>query len=271
MVTLLRKINFSATHLYRVAEWTEEENKQVFGLCSNINGHGHDYVLEIMVRGPLDETTGIVINITDIKQIVEELVNEELNGKFLNYEHPYFQQHIPTTENIVTYLWNQLDSKFKGCELYKIKLYENQFLFSQRGRDSMIHLTRKYHFSAAHRLHSHLLTDSENKEIFGKCNNPHGHGHNYFLEVTVSGEPDTVTGMVMNLSELDQTVNQVVIDKFDHKHLNLDTEEFRDLNPTSDNLVVVVWNMLSPHLPKLFKVGVWETDKNYFEYYGPGR
>jgi 6-pyruvoyltetrahydropterin/6-carboxytetrahydropterin synthase len=134
----------------------------------------------------------------------------------------------------------------------------------------MIHLTRKYHFSAAHRLHSNKLSEEENQSLFGKCNNPHGHGHNYYLEVSVKGQPDPTTGMIMNLSDLDNTVEHLVLEKFDHKHLNLDTEEFKDLNPTADNMVVVIWNLLAPFLPKLHKIGLWETDKNYFEYYGPG-
>lgn len=271
MVYLSRKIYFSAAHVYRIADWDEEENKRIFGLCSNPNGHGHDYVLEVMVRGNLNERSGIVINISNIDKMAKHLIDEELNGKFLNYEHPYFQQHIPTTENLVNYIWVLLDNRLSDCELYRIRLYENLTLFSEKGRDSMVRLTRKYHFCAAHRLHSSRLSDEENIELFGKCNNSYGHGHNYYLEVSVLGEPDAVTGMVMNLSELDQKVNQVVIDKFDHKHLNLDTEEFKNLNPTSDNMVIVIWNMLSPHLPKLYKVGLWETEKNYFEYYGPDK
>jgi 6-pyruvoyltetrahydropterin/6-carboxytetrahydropterin synthase len=87
--------------------------------------------------------------------------------------------------------------------------------------------------------------------------------------IFVSGKPDEVTGMVMNLADLNRIVNEVVIDKFDHKNLNLDTEEFKNINPTSDNMVKVVWDMLFPHLPNLSKIGLWETEKNYFEYCGP--
>ncbi|GAA4841499.1 6-carboxytetrahydropterin synthase [Paenibacillus vulneris] len=267
MIYLSRKLHFSAAHVYWVDEWTEEENQRVFGLCSNRHGHGHDYVLEIMVRGELDPKSGIVVNITDIDRVAKGLIESELDGKFLDREHPYFQEHMPTTENIVRYLWEALDGKFPDCELYQLILRENHYLHAEKGRDSMVRLTRKYHFSAAHRLHSYLLSDEENKRIFGKCNNPNGHGHNYYLEVTVQGEPDSVTGMVMNLADLDHIVDEVVIKKFDHKHLNLDTEEFKDLNPTSDVVVKVICEMLAPRIPKLFKVGLWETEKNYFEYY----
>jgi 6-pyruvoyltetrahydropterin/6-carboxytetrahydropterin synthase len=270
MVHLSRLVTFSASHFYRVQHWSDEENKRVFGLCSNIHGHGHDYVVEIMVKGKVNPKTGIVINTTEIKEIARQFINNELDGKFLNHEHPYFKVHQPTTENLVNYIWSLLEPHLHSCELHKIRLYENDRLFSEKGRDNMIHLTRKYHFSAAHRLHSNKLSEEENQSLFGKCNNPHGHGHNYYLEVTVSGQPDLTTGMVMNLSDLDSTVEHLVLEKFDHKHLNLDTEEFKDLNPTADNMVVVIWNLLAPFLPKLHKIGLWETEKNYFEYYGPG-
>jgi 6-pyruvoyltetrahydropterin/6-carboxytetrahydropterin synthase len=133
----------------------------------------------------------------------------------------------------------------------------------------MVRLTRKYHFCTAHRLHSEHLSNEENIALFGKCNNPYGHGHNYYLEVTVSGAPDPITGMITNITDLDQIVDKEIAEKFDHKHLNLDTEEFKDLNPTSENVAVVIWDLLSQKLPNLFKIGLYETEKNYFEYYGP--
>jgi 6-pyruvoyltetrahydropterin/6-carboxytetrahydropterin synthase len=269
MIYLSRRIDFSAAHVYRVAEWSEEENLRVFGPCSRLNGHGHDYRLEVTVKGRLDENTGIVVNIADITKTVSGFVKEELDGKFLDREHPHFHRHIPTTENLVKYIWSALEHKFADCRLHRIRLHENSFLFSEKEDGRMVQLTRKYHFCAAHRLHSPHLTAEENQRIFGKCNNPHGHGHNYYLDVTLRGEPDPLTGMIVNLAELDDAVNDIVLQKFDHKHLNLDTEEFSDLNPTSEAVVLVIYNMLAPFLPHLHKIGLWETEKNYFEYGGP--
>ena len=88
------------------------------------------------------------------------------------------------------------------------------------------------------------------------------------MDVTVKGEPDPITGMIVNLAELDAIVDQSVLQKMDHKHLNLDTEEFKQLNPTSENVAIVIYGLLSPHLPNLHKIGLWETEKNYFEYCG---
>ncbi|WP_374720748.1 6-carboxytetrahydropterin synthase [Peribacillus tepidiphilus] len=269
MIYLSRKMYFSAAHSYRIDEWSEEKNQIVFGPCSNSHGHGHDYTLEVMVKGKLNDKSGIVVNITDIDMVVKTFVQKELDGKFLNKENPYFKKNIPTTENIVMYLWDSLDGKFGSCTLHKIRLHENDFLFSEKEASTMVRLTRKYHFSTAHRLHSEQLSEEENLAIFGKCNNPYGHGHNYYLEVTVSGEPDPVTGMIANIADIDRIVDQEIIKKFDHKHLNLDTQEFKDLNPTSENVAIVIWDLLSPKLPNLYKIGLYETEKNYFEYYGP--
>ncbi|WEG12472.1 6-carboxytetrahydropterin synthase [Pullulanibacillus sp. KACC 23026] len=271
MIYLSRKMIFSAAHSYSISEWSEEKNRLVFGPCSHLNGHGHDYTLEVMVKGRLDSNSGIVVNITDIQKIMNELVEKELDGKFLNKENAYFKEHIPTTENLVTYIWNELEYQFSNCDLHKITLRENDFLYSEKESLPMVHLTRKYHFSTAHRLHSDLLSEEENIEIFGKCNNPYGHGHNYYLEVTVSGKPDPITGMVTDLGQLDKIVENNVLKKFDHKHLNLDTDEFKHLNPTSENVAVVIWDLLKGDLDQLYKIGLYETEKNYFEYYGTDR
>jgi 6-pyruvoyltetrahydropterin/6-carboxytetrahydropterin synthase len=270
MLYLSRRVDFSATHVYRISSWNDEENRLIFGPCSNPNGHGHDYKLEIMVRGPLNDKSGIVVNTTDIKRIVNSFVKDELDGKFLDREHPHFQSRIPTTENLIEYIWDTLESRFESCELHRIRLHENHYLSSEKEAGSLTRLTRKYHFCAAHRLHSEHLSPEENRKLFGNCNNPHGHGHNYYLDVTIEGEPDPLTGMIMNLAELDEIVEAEVIDKVDHKHLNLDTVEFKELNPTSEVVAMVFYRMLAPHLPKLHKIGLWETEKNYFEFCGPG-
>lgn len=268
MFIISRTVCFSATHTYRIQEWSEEKNRSVFGPCCNPNGHGHDYKLEVAVKGPLIAEKGIVVNTTEIKQLVTEFIEDELDGKFLDRENRYFQKHIPTTENLVNYLWTSLEGSFQGCSLHRIRLHENHYLCSEKEAHSLVRLTRKYHFCAAHRLHSDQLSHDENRKLFGKCNNPHGHGHNYFLDVTVSGNPDPVTGMIINLADLDNIVQKIVLEEFDHKHLNLDTEQFKELNPTSEVLAMVIFNMLSPHIPNLHKIGLWETEKNYFEYAG---
>jgi 6-pyruvoyltetrahydropterin/6-carboxytetrahydropterin synthase len=127
---------------------------------------------------------------------------------------------------------------------------------------------RREHFNAAHRLHHPQWSDERNKEIFGKCNLPNYHGHNYELEVKVIGEVDPLTGYVMDLKLLSDLVQEQVLDRFDHKNLNVDTEEFRQLNPTAENIAIVIYDLLRPHLDislDLF-IRLYETPRNYVEY-----
>ncbi|RME41388.1 MAG: 6-carboxytetrahydropterin synthase [Planctomycetota bacterium] len=134
----------------------------------------------------------------------------------------------------------------------------------------MVELTRAFEFSAAHRLWSETLSDEENLRIFGKCSNPHGHGHNYVLEVTVGGTPDEVTGTLIGPPELDRVVRERVIDPFDHKNLNVEVPEFCTINPSVENIARVIWDRLVEVLgpQRLARVRVWETAKTYAEYAG---
>lgn len=127
---------------------------------------------------------------------------------------------------------------------------------------------RKEHFCAAHRLHSSALSDSENADFFGPCNHPNYHGHNYELVVKVTGEVDERTGYVVDMKHLSTVINHHVIEKFDHKNLNLDTVEFRDLNPTAENIAMVIHSILSKHLDNRFdiKVTLYETERNFVEF-----
>jgi 6-pyruvoyltetrahydropterin/6-carboxytetrahydropterin synthase len=132
-----------------------------------------------------------------------------------------------------------------------------------------VHLNRRYLFSASHRLHTPTFSEEQNRETYGKCNNPHGHGHNYALEVTVSGPVHAETGMVCNLVELDEAVQSSVLERFDHQNLNL-LQEFNDLVPTTENLAVVIHQKLKQNFKAahLDKVRIEETSMNSFEYAG---
>ena len=138
------------------------------------------------------------------------------------------------------------------------------------------HFSRKYHFSAAHRLHVEALSEEVNRATFGKCNNPFGHGHNYVVEVTVSGPIDEATGMVVNLSDLDLFAQREMLDLFDHANLNT-LEVFRDRVTTTENVCVEVWRIFSrfaeakeyPQV-RLQRVRIEETGNNSFEYFGEG-
>ena len=132
-----------------------------------------------------------------------------------------------------------------------------------------VHLTRRYLFSASHRLHNDSLSAEENRATYGKCNNPHGHGHNYFVEITVSGPVDSQTGMVSNLADLDGWVRENVIERYDHQDLN-HLPEFADTVPTTENLCVEIYRILHRGFTKahLDKVRIEETMMNSFEFSG---
>ena len=127
---------------------------------------------------------------------------------------------------------------------------------------------RKEHFNAAHRLFVPGWTDEQNFRQFGKCSNPHYHGHNYELVVKVTGIPDPQTGYVINLSTLSSIIQQNVLAKFDHKNLNLDSIYFRDLNPTAENIVRVIYDLLREHIDRQLdlQVRLYETERNFVEY-----
>jgi 6-pyruvoyltetrahydropterin/6-carboxytetrahydropterin synthase len=131
------------------------------------------------------------------------------------------------------------------------------------------YLSRRYVLSASHRLYSEAYSDEKNLAVYGKCSNPHGHGHNYVVEVTVGGQVDPVTGMVCNLADLDNCVQSNVIDRFDHTNLNFD-ERFTNEVPTTENLCIAIHNLLAEHFvhADLERVRVEETRNNFFEYAG---
>jgi 6-pyruvoyltetrahydropterin/6-carboxytetrahydropterin synthase len=129
------------------------------------------------------------------------------------------------------------------------------------------YLSRRYTLSASHRLYSNSLSEADNVATYGKCANPHGHGHNYVVEVTVGGDVDPLTGMVCNLADLDSCVRTTVLERFDHMNLNLD-ECFTEIVPTTENLCIAIYNLLSAHFTPatLERVRVEETLNNFFEY-----
>lgn len=131
-----------------------------------------------------------------------------------------------------------------------------------------ISVIRKEHFNAAHRLFNPDWSDEKNQEIFGKCNNPNYHGHNYDLLVKLTGYPDQKTGYVFDLKVLSDIIKENILDKFDHKNLNLDIEYFKNLNPTAENIVVVIYDILRQKIDKKFdlKITLFETERNYVEY-----
>ena len=274
---LTRQVAFEASHYYRIPELSEAENYALFGATANPNSHGHNYVLEVTVKGDVAPEHGMVVNIANLDGLLKERVVADYDHKLINHQHPVFANNPdlqPTCENLAIQIWRTIELHLKEATLRRVRLYEDSTAFADYyGEGKMVYHTKVYEFSASHRLHSLELGDAENQRIFGKCNNPHGHGHNYVLEVMIKGEVNPRTGLVTDLGFLDRIMEKQIYARFDFKHLNLDTPEFETMNPTSENFVKVLWDILEPHLKpvNLYRLRLRETARSYFDYYGEQR
>jgi 6-pyruvoyltetrahydropterin/6-carboxytetrahydropterin synthase len=267
-VKLTRRVTFSAGHRYWFAHLSPGENKALFGVWASPYSHGHNYVLYVTVEGLIDPEHGMVVNIKTIDDVLKQEIVSRFDGKSVNDELEHFRDHAPTAENIMRFIWDSLSEPGvmpHEAKLTGIRLDETETLYGELDEHKMT-LTRTYEFAASHRLHVPSYSMDQNVELFGKCNNPAGHGHNYVLEVTVSGEPDARTGMMVSLEELDRKVNELVVDRYDHKHLNEDIPEFRSKVPTSEVVAEEIFNRLNGQLPvKLQRIRLLETARNIFE------
>jgi 6-pyruvoyltetrahydropterin/6-carboxytetrahydropterin synthase len=144
--------------------------------------------------------------------------------------------------------------------IYEWKSYDN--------KEMNVAVYRKEHFNAAHRLHNPAWDDKKNESVFGKCNNPNWHGHNYELIVRLSGQPNAETGYLYDMKKLSDLIKEKVTDRFDHKNLNLDVPEFQNLNPTAENMAVVIYEILRPEIDTDLdlKITLYETERNFVEY-----
>ena len=140
-----------------------------------------------------------------------------------------------------------------------------------RALSGTVFITRQVHFNSAHRLHNPTKSQAWNTQQYGLCTNPHWHGHNYVLEVTLRGQPDPVTGYIVDLGELKRILHLAVVDKCDHRNLNSDVDFLRDVIPSTENLVIAFWHEIEPHIKagKLHCVRLYETPRNFAEFFGP--
>ncbi len=263
-----RRAQFSASHRYWLPELSDAENQQRFGACARAPGHGHNYELFVSMEGDLDEY-GMVLNLSDVKPVIKEQVTSQLDFSYLNDAWPEFQTTLPTTENVARIIWQRLAPHLP---LVRIQLFENPELWADYTGDNMeAYLTIKTHFSAAHRLANPKLSFEENSAIYGKCARPHGHGHNYHLEVTIKGQIDPRTGMLADLVEVQNVINEHVVEPFDHTFLNKDIPYFAEVVPTAENIAVHIRSLLAAPMQEtgaqLHKVKLIESPNNSAEVY----
>jgi 6-pyruvoyltetrahydropterin/6-carboxytetrahydropterin synthase len=196
-------------------------------------------------------------------------VTDHLDFSYLNDVWPEFQQTLPTTEALAQAIWHRLAPHLP---LTKIQLFEHPELWAEYQGNSMeAYLTISTHFSAAHRLAHPDLSFEDNFEIYGKCARPNGHGHNYHLEVTVKGEVDPQTGMIVDLEGLQRVINNYVVEPFDHTFLNKDIPYFSKVVPTAENIAVHIQNLLQKPIhnlgAQLHKIKLIESPNNSCEVY----
>ncbi len=220
--------------------------------------------LQVVLRGIADPRTGYLCNVQNIDHTVRECVVPPVVESLQTKRLP------PTGETLVEVCWNALRNDVpRGTELEELRLAPTPHLiFSKHsGAQNMVSVTESFEFAASHRLYCPSMSEEENSALFGKCANPNGHGHNYVVEVTVRGTPDATTGRIVNIQEMESIVKERVVDRFDHKHLNLDCPEFTDLNPSVENITTVIWKLLDQRFEsaRLTKVRVWENPKTYAE------
>lgn len=264
-----RRAQFSASHRYWLPELSDDENTRRFGRCARAPGHGHNYVLYVSMEGELDQY-GMVLNLSDVKQVIKREVTGQLDFSYLNDVWPELQATLPTTENLARVIWNRLAPHLP---LVNIQLFEHPELWADyQGTDMNAHLTIRTHFSAAHRLALPHLPLEENLEIYGKCARVHGHGHNYHLEITIAGEMDERTGMVVDLVAFQKAIDDYVVEPFDHTFLNYDIPYFAEIVPTAENIAVYIRDLLEEPIQQigatLYKVKLIESPNNSCDVYG---
>jgi 6-pyruvoyltetrahydropterin/6-carboxytetrahydropterin synthase len=268
---ITRRATFSASHLYWLPELSDDDNRARFGPCSIAPGHGHNYELIVAMAGPLD-ADGMVLNLSEVKHAIRSEVTAQLDFRFLNETWPDFdltrpQGCLPTTEALGLAIWRRLAPQLP---LVGLRLFETSNLWADVLADSMeAFLTIRTHFAAAHRLARPELSQEDNEAIYGKCARPHGHGHNYLLDVTVRGSIDPRTGMVCDLAVLQQLVDDLVVEPFDHTFLNKDVAFFATCVPTAENIALHIADLLTAPIAatgaRLHKVRVQESPNNAAE------
>jgi 6-pyruvoyltetrahydropterin/6-carboxytetrahydropterin synthase len=249
----------------------DEEEQGFNSFASKPAGQGISIFLELSVEllGPLEPSTGFLVNVADVDKNVRELVV------------PVFSEHVRKSfrygkaislSEIVKLLdlsFQQLSAAFSNAKLEKLSLKLNPFrqIAIDREVDKMVYFSEKFEFAATHKLWNKEFNEQQNFQIFGKCANPSGHGHNYILEITVK----TQAAQDLKIAEFERIVDKELIKLLDHKNLNEDVAFFHTTNPTMENMVVFAWDKLTEKFSheQLHCISIWESERTYCSYYGP--
>lgn len=262
MLRLTREVRFAINAL--PDEQLQHPPTNSYGGHPSLTGLGYYFALQLTLSGQADPASGYLLNIKQVDELVRSRAIPALRASIES-------GHFGGGGRVVAHLHQLLRDAWPHVSLQSLQLMLSPFLsISTRTSElPMVRFSQKFEFSASHRLHNPLLSDAENRCIFGKCNNPQGHGHNYELQVSITGEPDE-NGLLIDLPTFERIVTQTVIERFDHQNLNVDVMDFREVQPTVENIAATIYKLLKPaflsHHTKLASITVWETTKTWCEY-----
>jgi len=265
--TLTKRIEFSASHRYHNNAWDTKTNQEIFGPCNNEPSHGHNYLLELTVRGEVDQVTGMIINLYDLKQIVLQVI-EEFDHKHLNLDTPYFQTRIPTTENLACVLWDKFSQQPETRQLEILRLFEGDDLYAEISVDSS-----GFESAGAASPQEHIkarITRLYGLPIQYTSKQGNQLGKSYRLAITVGGPITSDTGRVTDITTLDQRVTEMILTPF-RNQIVTNNKEFGGHPFTSEFFAKIIGNQLKDAIEEgqLDKVSLQESHGDLVEYKVP--
>jgi 6-pyruvoyltetrahydropterin/6-carboxytetrahydropterin synthase len=249
---------FSAARRTMSPQLSDEENLRLFGRAAGI--HGHNYRVRLTFRVERLDPTAPVVRHQDVEHCIQSL-RTELDHRYLNQDVAALSNLPLTTETLAEYIYERVNALIR---LHRVRLHERDDFFAEAFEDESLYLGMRMPFDAAHRLHVPSYTVEQNTELFGKCNNPGGHGHHYVAEATIAGDYDKRSGTLADFVKFREAMMKSLRD-WDNRHLDLETSEFKNSPSTGENIVRALWSKIDPSVDhKLVRLRLWETKNNRF-------
>ena len=249
---------FSAARKTMSPHLSEEENARLFGRATSTHGHHYRVRLTLQTERLRNEAPFVRYDAIDS---CSRTLRGELDHRYLNEEVAGLKNRPITTESLAGYIYNRVNS---AVPLHRVRLHERNDFFAEAWKDKTVFLGLQMPFNAAHRLHAAVFSDAENAKLYGKCNNPLGHGHRYLTETTVGGEYDQHSGTLRDLVALTKAIEES-LSPWRDRHLDFETEDFREAPSTGENIVRALWPKIDNRLnQQLVRLRLWETPNNRF-------
>jgi len=253
-------LEFSAARRTWSPHLSEEENTRLFGIAASPSGHGHYYYLRATLAGDINRESGMIAPPADTQKAMRSL-HKLLDHRNLNVDVPELDGIPMTTESLAGFIYERLRNR---VPVDRIRLWENPYFYTECLGLTEYLMGIRSSFRAAHRLHSPALSDDDNRAVYGKCDNPAGHGHRYIVEATVDGTLDEQSGTLFPLDDLLRGVDEALA-PWKNRHLDLDTDDFADRPSTGENIVEVLWPRIEDRQARpLYRLRLWETPNNRF-------